>query len=180
MVMQSKKILERMNVVPALIPVDLKANACCGVHIHMDKGKRLLALISFADGSATPGDDIIVHVVQSVDKYGVTEKSLRMIDNGRVYTKEGADQAALDALTKCTKNVIPFPPHSHFYDTGSGTGVGLIEIEIRQEDLDTYNGYEWVSVQLAATANTKIVSMDYCLEDLCYESAPEDLEDPLV
>ena len=172
------KVLETLNIADSSLPVDLNAVAVTGDIVSLKGYKRCLAVISFGDGTATTGD-LTITVRQQQDVAGTGVKDLDVLETGRIYTKMAADQTAVAALTGWTEETQA-TADAVYTDATSGEQAGIWAFEIKSTDLDTDNGFDCFSMNVAATSTAKIASTFYILSEPRQADAPEDMTDPLV
>lgn len=139
------RFLDTHQVVPVIMPVNLATAANSGDWISLAKFRRVAFIVVAAIGAAA--EDIVVTVRQATTAAGGGAKDLLGID--RVWTKQGADLAAIGAFTKVSQTAAA----TYTSDTGGET-ANLYVVEIDAEQLDVTNGFDFVTLNIADTGTT--------------------------
>jgi len=175
--MENAKILERMNIVPAIIPIDLNGAGAglAGDWVSLRNYARCLVVVLAGDGTA--GHDITITLAQATAVAGTGTKALNCLETGRIYSKNHA--TAFTAITAWTKETQGTADEV-WTDAGSGEKVVLMALEIRREDLDVANGFDCIMATLTDPTAGKVGAMLYILTDPDYPAGPTLMKDPLV
>ena len=167
------KNLEALQIVSSGVPQDLTASGITGDYVSLKNYNRCLALVHFADGTATTGD-ITVSANQATDVAGTGAKALSVIGTGRIYTKQGADETALLAIGQWTAQAQT--AGQTYVDLTSGEAAGLWAFEFKATDLDVDGGFDCLSLDVdTATGSAKLVSALLILSEPRQSLAPESM-----
>lgn len=152
----------------AVAPVDFNtADAATGHRIHL-RNYGAVSLVIFK-GAGTAGADPVVTVQEHTAATSGTSATLAVVDE--FYKKE---ETALDGDEVWVR--VPVTPVSGAVNLGdtSAEQEGIYVIEVRSSSLSA--GYEWISINLAATvANAQLISGLYILHDLRVSRRPDGL-----
>lgn len=158
--MLNQEILEGYQVVPAFMPVDLNTAGATGDRVEMKNVDRLVFLLLASIGTA--GDDPVISAQQHDAASSGNSKALTFT---RIRHKVGA--TAINAVGQFT--LLEQSAASSF-DSASIDGAeneALIAVEVKAEDLDTDNGYTYVSFNVADVgANAQLGAGLYLLRML--------------
>ncbi|WP_417386923.1 hypothetical protein [Gimesia sp.] len=136
--MFNKEFLECHDIIPAFMPVDLSADVNTGDRVNLQNYERCLFVLLASTGTA--GDDPVISAQQHTAASSGSSKSLNF---KRIRHKVGAT----DIDTTGQFALIEQSDSSSF-DTDSIDGAenqALIAIEVMATDLDSENGYTFVS-----------------------------------
>jgi hypothetical protein len=158
----NKFLMEKTNIKPVNVPVDMNSAAITGARIKLDTGNRLAIHIHMGDStSATASFTLQQHNASTAG----TSKALSVANP--YYHKK----AALDVFTK----VIP-DTATEAYDLSSifANDEGIVVFEVLAEDLDVEGGYYWASLNVADSGAAKLISAVYIVHE-CYDGPPYDV-----
>jgi len=166
----SSKILERIQIHPVMLPVDLNDGATTGDYVSLKNYERCLVVLVCGDGTA--GSDVDVLLYQSTDvANSLTDaKVLDCLETGRIYTKEHA--TALTGVGTWTKETQATADEA-WDPEDSGEQVLLWGFEVLASDLDVANGFDCIRADITAPGAAKIGAALYILADPKYPAAPE-------
>lgn len=134
----NQHILEKMQIVAGIIPVDMSTAANNGDYVSMKNFGRCAIVVFKAIGTA--GDDPTITVSQASDVSGTGVKALNFT---RVDYKLGT-QTGIGTFTTAT------PAAGNTYvDAASAEAQMLAVIDIKAEDLDMENGFDCLRVSIA-------------------------------
>jgi hypothetical protein len=157
----NKHLLEKMQIVPAIMPVNLATAANNGDFVNMENYGRCAVVFLGAVGAAS--EDPTVTVLQATSDGGTT-KALKFT---RVDVKQGSALTGVGTFTTITQAAA-----NTYTDDTSGEAQKLWVIDIAAEDLDIDNGYSFVQVTVAKTGTTaQVGTAIYILHDPKYASA---------
>ena len=148
---------EVVNFFPGFVPVNMATGANNSLdRIDMSRYQQC-AITVFKDKGAG-AEPVVITVSQHNAKSGGTTKALNIQHS--VYTKGHADLEGIATWTKTTSGVV-----GEVY-----TGTTLIQLEsfimipVLAEDLDTANGYRWMSAAIASVgAQAQLGGMFYIM-----------------
>ena len=144
------RLVEEMQIVPAITPVDLQTGANNGDYISF-KNYRHCTVIIYT-GIGTAGDDEVISLTQATEVAGSTTKALN-IDT--IYYKVGATAVtAVETFTKATQTAAAT------YDTDGIDGaenVAMYVLEVDADDLDVDNGYDCMRVNVADVGGNEML-----------------------
>ena len=172
-------ILERVNLLPLNIPIDLDDGALTTDIWSMALYGRALLVVYFGDGEA--GDDITVTLAQCTDKTNslADNKALNCLKTGRIFTKMAADETALRALTAWTEETQA-DADEVYTDATSGEQCGIWAFEIRAEDLDREGGFDCMYATVDGDGGAaKLGAVFVLVGDPSYAADPAHMKDPL-
>lgn len=156
-------ILEQTQIVSGWLPLDLGTARVSDV-VSLKNYRRALVLLH--KGVGTAGDDPILTFEQGTDVAFGTNKALNFTT---VYTKQGADLAAVGQWTKVTQ-----ASGNTYTDATSAEVAALWAFEFKAEDLDIANDYDCLRVSIADVgANAQLGSVVIILSDPVQFGAPE-------
>jgi hypothetical protein len=134
----SRKFVEEAQIVSIIEPVNLGAGANAGDWVSMKNYGRIVFIIAGAVGGA--GEPIVPTIVQATAAAGTGSKALNFTRYDRKMA--ATDLTGTGQFTKVTAaagNTISL----------TGDQAKLAVIEINAEDLDTDNGFTFVSCTIA-------------------------------
>jgi len=166
----NSKLLERLNLHPIFEPADLNGAGATGDYVCMAHYRRCIVLILAGDGTASKDIDIALY--QATSSAGAGAKVLNALETGRIYTREGANFAALAAISHWTKETQA-TADEQWAPEDSGEQCLMWALEIRAEDLDADNGFDCIRADVSDPTASKIVAGVYIMGDPDYPSAPE-------
>lgn len=159
--MQNANLMEKLNLKLVNGLVDLNAAAVTGGRVSVKKGDRLSLIIAVGSStSAVATFTLNQHTAAS----GGSSKVLAIANP--YFHKHGS-------ATVFTKVEPSSAASSYDFASLIGDDAGLIVLEILAEDLDTNNGYAWVSIDSADSTAAKLG----CVLAVCHNvqnSAPYD------
>lgn len=143
----------------AHLPVDLNTAAITGARVKLDKGERLAIICAMGDStSATVQFTLRQHNAASSG----TSKDL--VSANPYYHKKAA-------LTSFTQVVPGSAAALKDVSTIFADDEGTVVFEVLPEELDTNNGFAWVSVDIADAGAAKLASTMYVIVDAEYKPA---------
>lgn len=167
--MLNLEFLENHNIIPAIIPVDLQTGANSGDRVSMKNYERCVFVLLTAIGTA--GDDPVISAQQHTAASGGSSKALEFT---RIRHKVGA--TAVGAVGDFT---IVDQAAASSYDTDPIAGAeneALFCIEVKAADLDTDNGYTFLSFNVADVGSNAMLGAGlYIMCDPAYagETPPQ-------
>jgi hypothetical protein len=158
----NKHILEKLQIVAAIIPVDTQTGANNGDWVSLKNYGRCAIVVYKAAGVA--GDDPVITVRQAQDVAGTGAKALTFT---RIDSKVGV-QTGVGQFTTNTQAAA-----NTYTDAVSAEAQGVFVIDIPADDLDVDNGFDCVQVQIPDTgaAGAQIGSALYLLHEPRYAAA---------
>ena len=151
--MKNAYLMEKQNL-KIEAPVDLNTAGLVGARIKMDKGFRLAIAVALG---ASVGATVSVALKQHNAASGGTTKVLA-IDNS-YYVKAGLTAAAF------TKVVPAVAADTYDLSTTFAAAAGVVVFEVLAEQLDTNNGFAWVSVEIADSVAAKLGAVSYIVHE---------------
>lgn len=136
---------EFLQIVPAIIPVDLQTGANAGDWVSFRNYARCTVVVFTAVGTA--GDDITVTVNQATLVDGTGTKVATIID--RVYRKQGA--TALTAVGAWTLDEQTIA--STWTNATNAENELLLAFDVLPEMLDMDNGFDCFNISIADVGN---------------------------
>ncbi|MGE3419318.1 MAG: hypothetical protein AB7I42_24950 [Bradyrhizobium sp.] len=130
-------ILEKIDIVPAIVPITL-TTARAGDVVSMKNFGRL-AVVVFKD-AGTNGDDVTITVEQCSSVAASNNKALN-------YTRIDKKQGTLTSVGTWT--TVTQAADEEYTNTDLGGQQALIVIDVKADDLDVDNGYDCVRVSLS-------------------------------
>lgn len=167
-------ILERFQIVMNGDVADRNANALTGVYVSLKDVERAMLCFLVGDGSAAHDLDFTLY--EATDVSGGSAQALACMLTGDVYTKFGADIAAVNALTGWTKETVA-SADSNLAHATSGESVGVLAVEISPDELS--DGFDCVRADIADPTAAKIMASFWLLE-MKQQTEPTLMHDPLV
>jgi len=160
--MFNKEFLESHDIIPAFMPVDLSTATNTGDRVNLQNYDRCLFILIASIGTA--GDDPVISAQQHDAATSGNSKALNFT---RIRHKVGAtDINAVDQFTLVKQS------EAATFDTATINGAEnetLIAIEVLAEDLDSGNGYTFVSFNVADVgANSQLGAGFYILQGASY------------
>lgn len=136
--------LEKVQIVPAIIPVNLCAGANSGDWVSMrDYGRCAVVFIAGVGGS---GEAPVVTLLQGKTSSGGSSKDL---DFTRFDHKIATALTGVGTFTTVTQSA-----GNDATVSGSGNAQKLIVIDIKAEDLDVANDFDWIQASIADPGTT--------------------------
>ena len=154
-----KLYMEQHNIKPVSVPVDMNTAAITGARVGLSKADRVAIVCHMGDSTAAVTEFTLKqHTAISAG----TSKNLS-ITNPYYHKK-----AALDVFTKVTPGSA-----TAVYDVSSifANDEGIIVFEVLGEDLDVDGGFAFISVDVADSTASKILSAVYVLSDVRHSPA---------
>jgi hypothetical protein len=158
----NKLFLEKNSAKQVSAPVDLNAAAITGARISMKECKHLAIVLSFG---ASTGATVEATLKQHTAASGGTTANLLVKAN--YYHKVGA----ATSFTKVEARPDASLPALLDLTTLLAADGGIVVIEVLDEHLDTNNGYDYVSVDLADSGAAKIFSGLMIPQDCSHQPA---------
>tara|TARA_R110002095_G_scaffold191683_4_gene169341 strand:+ start:3371 stop:3883 length:513 start_codon:yes stop_codon:yes gene_type:complete len=156
--MFNKEFLENHDIIPAFMPVDLATAANTGDRVNLQNHDRCLFILFASIGTA--GDDPVISAQQHDAATSGNSKALNFT---RIRHKVGATD--IDAVGQFS---LVKQSAAATFDTATIDGAEneiLIAIEVLAEDLDSENGYRFVSFNVADVgANSQLGAGFYILQ----------------
>lgn len=131
---------EQVQVVSAIVPVDLQTGANNGDWVSMKNYERCTLIVFKAAGTA--GDDPTVTLEQATAVAGTSAKNLVAID--RVHVKQ---DTALTGVGQYT--LVEQTAAATYTDATSAEDQAIWVIDIQAEDLDRENGFDCIRASIA-------------------------------
>lgn len=130
--------VERCQIVPIIMPVALGTGANTGDFVSMKEYGRLT--IVFLCGVGAASQDPTITVLQSQSNGGSTQA----LDFTRIDVKQASALTAVGTFTEVTQAA-----GNTYTSATSGETQKLWVIDIKSEDMDVADGYDWVQVTIA-------------------------------
>jgi len=160
--MFNKEFLESHDIIPAFMPVDLSTAANTGDRVNLQNYDRCLFVLLASIGTA--GDDPVVSAQQHDAASSGNSKALNFT---RIRHKVGATD--IDAVGQYS---LTEQSESASFDTAIIDGAeneSMIAIEVMAEDLDSENGYTFVSFNVTDVgSNSQLGAGFYILQGANY------------
>lgn len=134
----NRHFVEKTQIVPLFMPANLASGAQTGDFICMRDYGRCAIVFVKAVGAAS--QDPILTVLQATSNGGST----KALNFTRVDVKQASALTAVSLFTTVTQSA----GNTYTSDT-SGECQAVWVIDIKAEDLDTANGYDWITVTMA-------------------------------
>lgn len=127
-----------MDLIPLAVPVNLATAANPGDRINISEYHGCLLTLFKAIGTA--GEDPVITVQQHDAATGGNSKALNISNN--IYTRISAtDVGTVTAWTNVSQAA-----GATYTNTDAAEAQGMIAVDILNEDLDTANGYKYISL----------------------------------
>jgi len=164
-----------IDLVMAFRPIDMQdatGEHVTGDWLSLKNHERVICVLM--GGVGTNGQDPVMTFDQAKDNAGTSAKALAVVDT--VYRKQAAtDLLSTSAWTKNTQTAAA--TYSH---TDAAEQVKIHAIEIRAEDLDVDNGFDYVRMTVPDVGgNAQLGAGLYILCGPKYPNAPENVISPL-
>lgn len=160
--MFNKEFLENHDIIPAFMPVDLSTAANTGDRVNLQNYDRCLFVLLASVGTA--GDDPVISAQQHDAAVSGNSKALKFT---RVRHKVGATD--IDAVGQFS---LAEQSEAASFDTAIIDGAeneSMIAIEVMAEDLDSENGYTFVSFNVTDVgSNSQLGAGFYILQGANY------------
>lgn len=157
----NKHILEKMQIVSAIVPVDLQAAANNGDWVSLKNYGRCAIVLFKAAGTA--GDDPVFTLRQATDVSGTGAKELTFT---RIDSKVGT-QTAVGTFTKATQAAA-----NTYTDAVSAEAQAIMVVDIKAEDLDVANDFDCIQLQIPDVgSNAQLGCALYLLHEPRYGGA---------
>lgn len=158
----NQHICEKVQIVPAIMPVSLATGANNGDWVSMKNYRR--CAIVFLAGVGAASQDPTITVLQSTGVTGTPSKALNFT---RIDVKQASALTAVGTFTTVTQAAA----NTYTSDT-SGETQKLWVVDIKAEDLDVDNGYDCIQVSVADVGTaSQIGTAIYLLHEPAYQSA---------
>jgi hypothetical protein len=141
--MPNNLLVEEVQIVSAIIPVDLISGANAGDWVSLKGFDRCAVVVFKAAGAA--GDDPILKLQQATDVSGAGAKDLLFT---RVDYKRGV-QTATGTFSTATQAAA-----TSYVDALSAEAQGLFVIEVRSDELDVNNNFDCLQISIADVGPT--------------------------
>lgn len=129
--------LEGMDIVPAIIPVDLSGAANAGDWVNLRDYEGLIAVLF--KGIGTAGQDPVFTLEQATAAAGTGAKALTFT---RIRSKVGT-LTAVGTWTLTTQTAA-----GTYTDAVSAEAEAVIAVVVRAAELDINNGFTWVRLSI--------------------------------
>ena len=160
-------LLERLNIIEGVPPVDLSVGANNGDWVSLKNYNRIA--IVFVSGVGTAGDDPTVTIQQAQDVAGAGAKALNFTT---IYSKQAAtDLSGTGTWTKTTQTA------ANTYTNATAAEQALIwAVELQATDLDVDNAFDCVRATVADVGvNAQSGYLFYLLGEPAHALAPENM-----
>lgn len=165
-------MLSTMQLVPAIVPVDLAGGANDGDWVSLAQYETVIFVVMTAVGTA--GDDATITLNQATSAAGAGSKALAVIDE--IYQKQAADIATIGQYTQVTQAAA-----ETYVDAAGAEAQQLIAIEVPRNLLDVNNGFEYVQLAIADVgANAQLGAALYILTNPRNIKRPDELASAIV
>lgn len=156
----SQHFLEKCQIIPAFVPVNMAGGANTGDWVNIRNYDR--CAIVFVAGVGAAAQDPTITVLQAQSDGG----SSKALNFTRVDTKQATALTSVAAFTEVTQ-----ADGNTYTNATSGELQNLFVIDISTQDMDIANGYDWIQASIADTGSTsKVGVMLYILHDPKYSS----------
>jgi hypothetical protein len=146
--MREQFLLEEANIAAAGVPASI-ASGLTGARVKMTNGDRMAIVISIDTSTASTVD------ITLRQHDAASAGNSKVLAVGNPYYKK------IGSATVFSK-VEPASPASNYVLTSDlSTAKGIVVFEVLQEDVDTTNGFAWISVDFAAAGTAKLCSVLY-------------------
>lgn len=160
--MFNQQFLESHDIIPAFMPVDLSTAANTGDRVNLQNYERCIFVLLASSGTA--GDDPIITAQQHDAATSGNSKALNFT---RIRHKVGATD--IDAVGQFS---LVEQTAASSYDSATIDGAEnetLIAVEVQAQDLDTDNGFTFVSFNVADVgSNAQLGAGFYILQGAAY------------
>jgi len=160
--MFNQEFLESHDIIPAFMPVDLSTAANTGDRVNLQNYERCIFVLLASSGTA--GDDPIITAQQHDAATSGNSKALNFT---RIRHKVGATD--IDAVGQFS---LVEQTAASSYDSATIDGAEnetLIAVEVQAQDLDTDNGFTFVSFNVADVgSNAQLGAGFYILQGAAY------------
>jgi hypothetical protein len=160
--MFNQEFLESHDIIPAFMPVDLSTAANTGDRVNLQNYERCIFVLLASSGTA--GDDPIITAQQHDAATSGNSKALNFT---RIRHKVGATD--IDAVGQFS---LVEQTAASSYDSATIDGAEnetLIAVEVQAQDLDTDNGFTFVSFNVADVgSNVQLGAGFYILQGAAY------------
>jgi hypothetical protein len=161
----NQHILEKMQIVPCIVPVNLATGANTGDWVSLKNYKR--CAVVFVKGAGTGGQDPTLTFLQATTVAGAGSKNLTSVTRG--------DRKAATALTSVGTFTTVTQAAANTFTATDGAAQALWVVDIKAEDLDIDGGFDCMQVNIADPGTgTALGSVLYLLHD------PRDVAVPLA
>jgi hypothetical protein len=150
------RLLERLSVVPAIVPIDCNAAAQDGDWVNLKANRRILVVVFLG---AWAGGTPALTFRQAKDNAGGSAKALSYTErwDGTALT---TDVPTKTTVTSDTSNLV-------------ATANTFYQVEFHAQDLDIANGFTHIQVRVASPgANADLIAALYILGDPEYTRVP--------
>lgn len=161
---------EAMNIVPAIIPVNLATGANAGDWVSMKNYHRCTVLIFAAVGSAS--SDLTATMEQAQDVAGTGAKALNFT---RIDVKEAVSLLATGGWT-----TVEQAAGNTYVSLTNGESQMVYAIDFLGEDLDTDNAFDCLRLSIAQVGAAKVGCALYLMREPRNGSAASDLASAIV
>lgn len=162
--MFNKEFLESHDIIPAFMPVDLSTTTNTGDRVNLQNYDRCLFILFSSIGTA--GDDPVISAQQHDAADSGNSKALNFT---RIRHKVGATDIDIVGQFTLTEQT-----EAASFDSASIDGAeneAMIAIEVMVEDLDSDNGFTFVSFNVADVgSNSQLGAGFYLLQGAGYVS----------
>ncbi len=167
--MQNLHFLEKCQVQPAFMPVNMATGANNGDWVKLTDYRR--CAIIFVGSIGTAGDDPTITVLQATDTAGSNPKALTFT---RVDKKQATALTSVGQFTTITQAAAD----TYTNDTLAELQK-VVVIDIKAEDLDIANGFEAIQASVADVGtNAQLATMIYVLHEPRFASGTTEVTLP--
>lgn len=156
-------LVERAQIVPAFLPVDINGAAQTGDWVSLKNFQKCTILLIGAAGSS--GTDVTMTVQQATDVSGTGAKALNFT---RIDAKEAASSlTAVGQFTTTTQSA------ANTYTTTNNEQLAQVyAVTINAEDMDLDNDFDCLNVSVNAGNAAKVMVGLYILEGAKFGTDP--------
>jgi len=134
----NQTLVEKMQIVPAIMPVALATGANTGDFVCMKNYGR--CAIVFLAGVGAASQDPTITVLQAQSNGGST----KALNFTRVDVKQASALTSVGTFTTIAQSAA-----NTYTEATAGEKQKLWVVDIKAEDLDIDNGYDWVQLTIA-------------------------------
>ena len=159
----NKHILEKMQIVGGVTPVDLKTGANSGDWVSLKNYGRVSIVLYKGIGTSTEDPTLVLQQASAVA--GTGSKTLAF---ARIDYKVGSLLSAIGTFTTANQTAI-----GSYVGSGWAANETLAVIDIKAEDLDRDNGFDCVRCTIADIGSTaQLGAVLYLLHEPRYATVP--------
>jgi len=139
----NKHICDKMQIQPAVIPVNLATAANNGDWFNMKNYGRVAVVVLIGVGAAS--QDPTLTLVQATSDGG----SSKAVNFTEIRVKQASALTSVGTFTTVTQAA-----GNTYTEATSGEKQKLWVVDIKAEDMDVDNGYDWLQASIADTGST--------------------------